>query len=56
MPVLSRRTASRDAADALHHARQARRTTLEPMLPVVVSSALFLATLAIPFIAALLIQ
>ena len=56
MPVLSRYTASRDAADAFHHAPRARRTTLEPMLPVVVSSALFLATLAIPFIAALLVQ
>lgn len=56
MPVLSRHTASRDAADKLHYVPRARRTTLEPMLPVVVSSALFLATLAIPFIAALLIQ
>ena len=31
MPVLSRHTASRDAADALHHAPRARHTTLEPM-------------------------
>jgi hypothetical protein len=56
MPVLSHRPASRDTADALHHAPQARHTAVEPMLPVVVSSALFLATLAIPFIAALLVQ
>ena len=56
MPVLSRRTASRDAADALHHAPLTRRTAVEPMLPVVVSSVLFLATLAIPFIAAMLVQ
>jgi hypothetical protein len=56
MPVLSRRTAAQDAADALHHAPQAQRAAVGPMLPVVVSSALFLATLAIPFIAALLIH
>lgn len=56
MPVLSRRTAGQDRADALHYAPQAQRTDAEPMLPVVLSSALFLATLAIPFIAALLVQ
>jgi hypothetical protein len=56
MPVLSHRAASRDAAAALHLTPRTRRTTFEPMLPVVISGALFLATLAIPFIAAMLVQ
>jgi hypothetical protein len=56
MPVLSRHAASRDATDALHLAPRTGRTAFEPMLPVVISSALFVPTLAIPFIVALLIQ
>jgi hypothetical protein len=56
MSVLSRRPAGQNAADARHRALRTRRTTIEPMLPVVISSALFIATLAIPFIAGLLIQ
>jgi hypothetical protein len=56
MPFLSRRDAGRDTADTLHRLPRTSRTAIEPMLPVVVSSALFIATLAIPFVAALLVQ
>jgi hypothetical protein len=56
MSVLSRRAAGRDAADAHQRASFSHRAATEPMLPVVISGVLFIATLAMPFVAALLIQ
>lgn len=56
MPILSRRAAGRHIADPLLRTPRTTRTAIEPMLPVVISSALFLATLAVPFVLALLIQ